>query len=274
VGWNRGDTGVGATSYGGAGTQYAVMALHRIQWFSTALGNTGGAPEPRGLSFAANTTSDTSNGFYGGLFGSLPCMADYYASRPASTEPLVANVGAMTSPVYGGTGPVTLGGGLITSPNHRITVYVDGDVYLTSSIMYANSWSVDSMPLFRLIVRGNIYIDNGVQQLDGLYVAERNGASGGIIYTCTTSAAPLDPSAPSYYADCDDQKLTVNGAFVAHQVQLGRTRGTLSLGMNGETGAAGNAAEVFNYSPAMWIPQPTGDGPTSYDAITALPPVL
>jgi hypothetical protein len=274
VGWNRGNTGVGATSYGGAGAQYAVMALNRIQWFSAALGNTGGAPEPRGLSFAANTTSDTSTGFYGGLFGSLPCISDYYAERPTITDPLPPNVASMDNGVYGHTGAVTLGGGSIVNPNNRITVYIAGDVYITSSISYSGTWDVGSMPLFRLIVQGNIYIDNGVDRLDGLYVAQRNGASGGVIYTCTTSAAPLPPSTPSFYADCDDQKLTINGAFIAHQVQFGRTRGTVSTGLNAETGAAGNAAEVFNYSPTMWIPQPVGEGGDGYDAITTLPPVL
>lgn len=274
VGWNRGNTGVAATNYGGAGAQYAVMALNRIQWFSAALGNTSGAPEPRGLSFAANTTSDTSTGFYGGLFGSLPCMRDYYADRPASTLAIPATVAAMTNGIYGGTGPITLGGGGIVNPNNRITVYVNGDVYITSSISYSGSWDVSSVPMFRLIVRGNIYIDNGVSQLDGLYIAQRNGASGGVIYTCTTAAAPLPPATPSFYTDCDDQKLTVNGALIAHQVQLGRTRGTVSLGQNTETGAAGNAAEVFNYSPVMWIPQPVGEADAGYDAITTLPPVL
>jgi hypothetical protein len=273
VGWNRGDTGNGATSYGGAGAQYAVMALSRIQWFSTALGNTGGAPEPRGLSFAANTTNDTSNGFYGGLFGSVPCVPDYYADRPATTLPLEASVAAMNTGVYGGTGPATLGGGSLGA-NERITVYIDGDVYLTGNISYAGSWDLASMPLFRLIVRGNIYIDNGVSQLDGLYIAQRNGASGGVVYTCTTSATPLQPSTPSFYTDCDDQKLTVNGAFIAHQVQLGRTRGTVSLGLNGEDGVTGNAAEVFNYSPIMWIPQPFNSERSGYDSITSLPPVL
>jgi hypothetical protein len=274
VGWNRGDTGVGSTLYGGAGAQYAVMALNRVQWFSSALGNTGGAPEPRGLTFAANTTSSTVSGFFGGLFGSLPCVSDYYASRPASTLAIPATVAGMTSGIYGGTGPITLGGGSIVNPNNRITVYVSGDVYITSSVSYSGSWDVTSMPLFRLIAQGNIYIDNGVSQLDGLYIAQRNGASGGVIYTCTTSAAPLPPATPSFYADCDDQKLTVNGAFIAHQVQFGRTRGTVSLGVPGESGAGGNAGEVFNYSPIMWIPQPTGTGNAGYDAITTLPPVL
>jgi hypothetical protein len=270
VGWNQ----RGAT-YAGAGAQYAVMALNQIFDFTSSIGNTaGGASKPQGLSFR-NTVTDAANGNFGGNFGSLPCIPDHYATMPTSTSALPATVAAMTSNSYAGTGPVTLGGGGIVNPNNRISVYIDGDVYITSNITYSGTWSVGSIPMFRLIARGNIYIDNDVSQLDGLYVAQRNGSSGGIIYTCTTSAAPLVPTDPAFFAACDNSRLQVNGSLVAHQVQLGRTAGTVSQSTDSETAAGGNAGEAITYGPIMWIPQPTGTGAAAeYDAITTLPPIL
>jgi len=270
VGWNRGS----ANGYAGAGAQFAVMAINQINDFSTALGNSGGATTPSGLAFA-NTTTGGSN--FGGSFGSMPCIQNYYGTMPGSVLALPASVSSMVSGSYAGAGPVTLGGGSIVNPNNRITVYINGDVFISSNITYSGSWSVGSMPLFRLIVRGNIIIDNDVSQLDGLYIAQQNGATGGTIYTCgvnSSGTTPFPPTDPTFYSQCSHQKLTVNGAFIANQVQLGRTIGTLSKATAGETDAAGSAAEAFNYSPIMWIPQPSNSSNNGYDAITTLPPVL
>jgi hypothetical protein len=59
----------------------------------------------------------------------------------------------------------------------------------------------------------------------------------------------------------------VNGEFAARQVRLMRAGGSLS----GNT-----AAEVFNYTPALWIAQPAdiSAGADWYDSINSLPPVL
>jgi hypothetical protein len=123
--------------------------------------------------------------------------------------------------------------------------------------------------MFRLIVRGNIYVSRNVTQLDGLYVAQDNG-----FYTCAndTASPPLDGT---LYAACQ-AKLTVNGAVVARQIFLLRTRGSLSQSSANETGSGGQAAEVFNYSPALWVNQPVqSTEPTAdYDAIISLPPIL
>lgn len=274
VSWN-----LGASTYNGAGTQYATYALDKIMEFSTAQGNAGGAPRPSGLAFSnTNVTAGT----YGGNYGSLPCIPDYYARKPAGT----ANLGGRTlsslnSGAFAHSGELDLTSGNTINPGNRIQLFVDGDVYITDDIKYAGNWSLGTMPLFELVARGNIYIDPGVGQLDGLYIAQkRTDGTKGNIYTCTTSANPYlsEHADTELYADCSN-KLTINGAFVANQVQFLRTEGTISdsTGDNTTTATSG-AAEQFNFNPTLWIAQPPNSNPSGsagkYDAITSLPPIL
>lgn len=271
VSWNRRDVGSNA----GAGTQFAAFALARITDFATALYDPGGAPSPNGLSFA-NQPTNPSVGDFGGDFGNVPCIPDYYANRPASTLTLPANVSAMATGVYGANGNVTLNGAGIVNPGERIVVYVNGDVIINTNVTYAGNWDTGNVPSFMLIARGNIYVDNDVTQLDGTYVAQSNGGTGGIIRTCGTTGAGYAPLAMTSLYDTCTRKLTINGSFIANQIQLLRTAGTLSQAVTDETNLATQAAEVFNYGPATWIPQQAGDpGDTpDYDAIISLPPVL
>jgi hypothetical protein len=132
------------------------------------------------------------------------------------------------------------------------------------------------MPLFQLVVRGNIYISESVTQLDGIYIAQPTSATNGNIYTCASaSGVPVATNDTAIYTRCSNT-LTVNGAFIAREVQFLRTRGTLSQSSPAELSTSGNIAEVFNFSPATWIQQPPvpTDMLEGYDAITSLPPVL
>lgn len=289
IGWNKGS----AFSYAGSGVQYAAFALGSVLDVATASGTSGGASTPIGLGFANTTNTNLPNGLFGGTFGSAPCIPDYYADRPASTlafpttSPVITN---MVTGVYGansGAGNVYLGGGGFVDTGERITVYVDDDVYLNTNVVYSAGWTSATVPLFRLIARGNIYIDLGVTRLDGLYVAQpKTDGTGGTIYTCSTTIGGQQPVLPSTHAAtfksvCDDQKLTVNGSLVGRQVILNRTRNTVSDAVAGETDVASMAAEVFNLSPALWIAQPTSTSGGSasattvdYDSITSLPPIL
>lgn len=273
VGWNRG----GPASYAGAGTQFATYALAQINEFATALYDPGGAGQPDGLSFANNSTNPAA-GDYGGDFGSVPCIPDYYGQRPATTLPLPANITSMVTGNYGFTGNAYFSGGTNNiNSGEQTTVYVDGNVYINTNIVYAGTWTSSNIPNFRMIVRGNIYIDLNVNQIDGIYIAQANSAgNGGEIYTCASTvdgyaAIPGD----RMYNECT-RKLTVNGAFIAKQVRLMRTLGTLSQSVFNETNLTTQAAEVFNFGPAAWIPQPEGDPSEvpDYDAIISLPPVL
>jgi hypothetical protein len=267
VSWNK-----RSPSYAGSGAQYAAYALGAITDFATASGNSSGATSPTGLAFS-NTATNSSGGLFGGNAGTLPCIPDYYGARPNATMALPANAGLLATGVYASNSSRTLVGGII-NPGTRASVYIKGDVYITSNLTYGGNWTPDTAPLFRLIVLGNIYIDRSVTQLDGLYVAQIDGGIGGSIYTCATASAPLVPDA-NFSSICDDQ-LTVNGAFVANRVLLLRTHGSLRQSTSSETNASATMAEKFNYSPALWMAQPAEGQPgvLHYDSITALPPIL
>jgi hypothetical protein len=267
--WNKRVTGM----YAGAGVQYAAFALGAITDVATAQGNAAGAPAPAGLSFA-NTDTGIPLGNFGGTFGSAACISDYYARKPNATLPAPSAVAGMNTGVYSATGQVTLGGGALEA-GERISVYVEGDVFINSNITYPVSWGYETAPLFQLVVSGNVYISSAVTQLDGLYIAQRKGNLGGTIYTCATGMSPPALANGAFFNTCSN-KLTINGAFVAHSVEFLRTAGTLSESIVGENSVTSTAGEVFNFNPSIWMAQPVtntarGD---KYDAITSLPPVL
>jgi hypothetical protein len=254
-----------------------VYALATITDFSSAQNLSAGAAEPAGLSFA-NTSTNVGAGNFGGSWGTATCIPDYYGRKPAATLPLPADVSAMTTGAYFSNATASLPGGTV-NPGEKISVYVNGDLYIGSDISYAGSWSAANMPLIEVVVRGNLYIGSGVHRLDGVYIAQKNGAAGGTIYTCATSTTPLTLTGGAFFNTCNS-KLVVNGAFVADSVQFLRTAASLGQSSVGETsnvtGVGTNAAEVFNFNPTLWMVQPndTDGSVDNYDAITSLPPVL
>jgi len=277
--WNR----EGAGQYGGAGVQFAARAIDAIYDFASAQRVSAPATAPASgsnLTFANTTVADP---IFGGSFGTMPCMVDYYANLPASAD-VVSGPNVVVSNLKNGaskvTGNINLSGNV--NPDQRSVLYVDGDVYITSQIKYPGVWQYNRVPLFQLVVRGNVYIKNTVDQLDGTYIAQPNTATGapGAIYTCATSSAPLALSG-SMYNTCNT-KLLVNGQFSATQVYLLRTRGTITdSATNGyEAVGSSGAAEVFNYTAANWIAQPPAGSSNAessiggYDAVSSLPPVL
>jgi hypothetical protein len=272
VSWNQKTAG-----HPGAGTQFGAFVNGLIREFATAQGNAGGAPAGAGLSFA-NTVNNPPVGEYGGNFGSASCIKDYYDYSGGAPD-LPPNVSSMNTaiPVYAHTGNVSLGGGNV-NPNQRTTVYIDGDLYITGNIDYVGGWNIGSMPMLKFVVRGNIYVGNGVANLDGIYIAQQKTGvpASGSIYTCTTSAAPPSVANGAFFAGCQT-KLTVNGAFIANSVEFLRVRGSQKASTASEASTSNNIAEVFNFSPAFWIPQPAptdGGGVENYDSIISLPPVL
>ena len=263
VSWNKGSSG----AYAGAGAQYAVFALSKIVEFSSALGNTGGATTPSGLAFA---NTGITAGTYGGSYGALWCAQDYYNATGAGGLGFTDVTGQPTGK-YALTGNTTMRGSI--PAGKRYSIYVTGDVLINGPITYTGTWASNTTPLFELVVKGNIYISQSVTQLDGLYIAQVNAAGGGgTIYTCANTVLPgaaVATTAANYYTLCKN-KLTVNGAFAAKQVQFLRTAGTLA-----QSTASEASAEVFNFNPSLWMAQPPGQATTnSYDSITSLPPIL
>ncbi|HEX3568638.1 MAG TPA: hypothetical protein VHT70_03085 [Candidatus Saccharimonadales bacterium] len=268
VGWNQRAGG----GFAGGGTEYAAMVMNVLQDFATAQGGAAGsAPTPSGLAFSNQGTNATA-GTFGTSMGSLPCIPDYYGTKPTTTTAFTGSVNGLATGNYAATGTTTVTGGTLGS-GAKVTVYVDGDVYISNNISYGSGWDVNHVPMFELVARGNIYIGSGVSQLDGVYVAQGNSGDG-TIYTCATSAAPLALDG-NLFGVCNT-KLTVNGSLVAGHVQLLRTRGSLGQSSVGEGTGSSAAAEEINYNPSLWLAQPnTGSGSQSdYDAITSLPPIL
>ncbi len=259
-------------------------AVAKLSFVRTSVGPAVASAPPKGLSFS-NTAGDST---YGGAFGKVDCIQDYYSRRLLANPATVIDPGSSVNNIssfqdgktYIHNGDFTITSGGNTNPNQRTEVYVNGNVYIGGNITYnGSSWNMNKLPLLSIVATGNIYIGSGVSRLDGLYVAQGTG-NRGIIYTCATGmGAPVDPRGGGWYSACN-RKLTVNGAFVAQRVELLRTFGDLANAQATDTsdsnGNGTNSAEVFNYNPAMWMIGPlNGSGKTdNYDAITSLPPVL
>jgi hypothetical protein len=263
--WNKDDS----PNYSGAGDQYAVQVLGQINGFVSGQNSTN---SPTGLSFS-NSSVTPNSGLFGGSFFAPPADCDFtsdIASDPNATtyttnqtiaQNAVMNVSAQSN------GAPTI-------------IYVkDANVYIANSITYGNTnWASPSkIPDFELVVvGGNIYVSDNVTELDGLYVAEPDtgrSPQGGAIYTCgNPNYTPVTAASSSYYGSCTN-KLTIYGSFVAQQVQFLRTNGTVGQASS-DTLSNNHAAEVFDYTPEMWLPRGNSNPNSGYEAITGLPPVL
>lgn len=254
------------TAWLGASSQFGAFALGTINEFFTAnmRGPTGATNLPRpplDLTFG-NTKNGTSkvNVNEGGSSGSINCITDYFSLR----DQVQAGNQIGTTVVPRGVARA---------------LYYDNDVYISGSgISFADegSWGpqVNSIPSFYLVVRGNIYIDPSVTRLDGVYIAQpRDDGTKGEIITCSNIVG-VTPG----LGGCDN-KLTINGAFIARQVRFKRTAGNLAAAGSNEPSTSGQIAEVFNFSPEVYLsplhPSLRRSQPmTKYDYITSLPPVL
>lgn len=292
----------------GSGTQLAALALGDISGFTSASMRSTNPLLPRGLTFANTTPMNPTNGDddgtrFGGRLatGDGWCAPDYFrttqlpnddASKQAAitdSSPISPNDPAL-EPGHQSVFNLDSGFKTLTSaPNYtkKHTMYVDGNVYISGNIAYrAQDWTtIAEIPNFTLVVRGNIYISNQVSQLDGLYIAQpREGvANSGRIYTCANSGAGI--VAPgAMFTDCgasgpDKRQLVVNGAFIAQKVVLNRTGYSLRDSTYQEPHTNTRAAEVFNYTPELYLSPPifwSNSSPTSgnYESISTLAPIL
>ncbi len=256
----------------GAGTQLAAFATGAITDFASAKLRSSGTPtRPDGLKFA-NTPSM-------GSFGGSNCVMGYAIPASADNTISVSSVDISTlSGKYRRSGNLTITGGSIAN-GRKVVVWVDGNLTITGPMInYAGSggWSnVNQIPSLYVIASGNIYIDNDVTDLDGVYVAH------GTINTCTNGSSQYAANA-NFYANCNTQ-LVVHGSLVANTIKWLRTYGTLrdaSAGEHPYGGTDPKAGELIISGPEMYLAEPglpiiTGSGPgTQFQAITSLPPVL
>ncbi len=253
------------TTFKGSGVQLAAQALGGIYGFTTASTRTVDPKLSKGLSF-----SGTGGGTYGGGFGGTPpCPADYYSQHTggAPSGALASNV----SGVYESAGNLSISGDVANGK--KMVIFVNGDVQITgnTTLNIANTaWSsVGNIPSLWLIVKGNIYIQPNVTQVEGVYIAQPRdsknvnlddpAATGGFIYTCANgAAAPTEPMLTSTAAGGCGRKLSINGSLTALGLRLYRTNGDISTqAINNETAAQAradvNIAEVFQFTPEFWL---------------------
>lgn len=275
--WNR-DGASG--SYDGAGSQMAALASGLISNFVTGVGLNSGVATNTGSALAfANTTK--SGSAYGGNYAvsAVPNFASDATSQPgskllASGTISAADLAGLTTGVYTYNGNITIHGGTVPI-GQNITIVATGagnGVYVDGNITYPPYSAFSQIPRFNVYTtEGNIYVDNDVTELHGVYYSGGSGANGNF-YTCSTgSGAPVNlATSPTGYDDCNHQ-LTVYGAVAtANKLVLSRTYGHL-------LGAPPRPAENFYYSPELWMTpgyNASGSNTVKYDSYRVLPPVL
>ncbi len=298
-GWNSGTNSVYTNRYSGAGAQFLLSSTGSLKGAASNQNNpnaspwpafTNGSPksDPIGFSFANIGTNSAANN-YGTSLGAANCIPDYYSSLPTSPTP--SSLGNNSS-LSGNSSIYTMpGGSTIKSsnigPRDRVTVYVNGDLYIDGDINFVGSYStINDIPSLIVIVKdGNIYIKKTVANLSGIFIAQSTISNKGYIYDCALDFLPI---ANNQLFDSCVTQLTVNGSFIANKVVLNRTgnankdmiSSSLRRASSTETNTSSNATEIFNYGPAFWIntalpiTSSAGTNSAGYDSIINLPPVL
>ena len=226
-------------TYAGSGVAYGAFALGKITNFGSASYPLVGSLGDNWL-FANTNTSN-----YGYFNGGEHCLNDYaaaYAAAPTLVGGGSINVTCNDASCGGGgsgawrvTSSASFSG---TVPVDRTKVYfVNGDATITGNITHVASYpNVDGVPSIVIIATGDIRVNAGVTQLDGIFISR------GTFYTCYPKPEPATIST------CNS-KLTVNGSVVANRIDLHRTAGA-----DGTTPATRkSAAEVFNLSPEVYL---------------------
>ena len=293
-----------AGTYFGAGTRQAAIATGVISRFATDTtnnisanigGSTNGlaalAPggQPKGLALA--NSAPASGTYGGGILGSSSanwCVPDFANSLGATTStvmPTSGSLSALPSNVNGyaykvsaASGSLQLNGDITLQPGVHVVLEVTGgsDLYLNGNVYYATYNSFDTIPWITIVVQGgNLHIDSHVTTLHGFYVAQPDGGSGGLTYTCASG-----PSTPSKDYSLCNQPLTVYGSVAAKQVIFGRTAGDVANGVT----VKDIPAERIVMGPELWLGAVSGpretcvDDPTQtqclYQEYTNLPPTL
>lgn len=312
----------GGNARGGSSSQYGAFAFGTIDsnnatpgygFYSAANVNPG--QNVSTLSFA-NYNSLYFPPDWGGVFeGSVPqshCIPDYYSKLPTKS---VVDISSQSQPLsyaisqsnLNGTTdfkatapapntPLDLTSGIASTipAGKRITIYVSGDVYIDSNITYDSGADVDHVPKFALIVKGSIYIDKTVNELDGMYSAQPAdnsansiGKDDGIIWTCHPNNTDILPY--TYPPKCTSP-LVIKGAFIAKQISFYRVNGDIAsastsddnLGtINNCLSGGCNVSEIVNYTPAMIMggdfftsDKPGGPNGLPIDSIVSLPPLF
>jgi hypothetical protein len=289
-GFNTGAAVFDQSTYLGSASELAIVATGQISGVlpgsqnvrspvaELAIANSG-LPSGYAITIASNSYD-----FGGGIDSSDPSLC-------TSEFPILSTPGTPVGPATSLNGlsgnfernaDLTINASAIAISNRPMLV-INGNITISGDISYNSTagWaSIDDIPLVRIYATGNIYIDKSVEKLDGLYVAQGN------IYTCTNGStrynSALAADQLSIKNDCTRQ-LVVNGAFVAKQVHMLRSRGSVygippTPPVNLESSSSSNIAEVFVFSPEMYLAYLSiagqGTAVGAFDSILSLPPAF
>ncbi len=261
-------------NYVGSASELATLSEGQISGFAT--GNRSNARTVlHELAFANNVLSTLSkprNPDVGGGYGEQLCAADFPTASSGSCP--------------GVTGfPTNLSGTVNTGCFAQL--YTPGDVTITGDITTAsNNWNVDDVPLLQVYAGGDIYIDDAVETITGMFHAA------GTIHTCTNgtntydfraSNPSLDATKAAYInsSQCGTNNLRVYGGLVGSDAQFYRFNGDVSDDAGTlEPFTDGSIAESIIFTPEVYLAY-LASGATSQtatggtiDAIRVLPPVF
>ncbi len=213
----------------GASSQLSALALIKISGVASAQTPGNITRSPTDLTFANTGVQVDSTGgekpVLGGEFGGKLQLTNETA--PAGSALGASTTANLATGNYERNGDLTITGGNLPV-NRNVTIFVKGNVYISNNITFNQStgWDAGTAPSFILHATGKIYIKPSVTSLAGLYIAQKDsGGSGGKIYTCADSSGFAPLPAKNLYS-CNNQ-LVVYGSFVADQVNLMRTFGSL-----------------------------------------------
>jgi hypothetical protein len=280
----------------GSGADFAAYALGYIQGdpagpngFYTAAVTTAGLGYD-GFMFANNGVAIAGNlgGSLGGDFTTGHCATDYFKSGKTTMTDVPGttfSMDGMTGGQYYHSGNVTINGGTVAN-SRSITLYIDGDVTIANPINYA-PWFFDTAnysnnsPYLTVIARGNIFVQNNVTTISGLYVAQPwDDGSHGVFLTCSNGGSY--PDASSFIGNSCQSQLNVKGSVIAQHVYPLRAKDSLCqyAGTCPALGA-GSASETFEYLPSMVVGVPRINGSCGgaviaecLDSLKSLPPVF
>ncbi|CAN5697378.1 hypothetical protein BH23PAT2_BH23PAT2_03090 [soil metagenome] len=286
----------------GSGAQFAALAIGDIDRFASAkMRSTSSPPSPnKGLTFA-NTSSEPSSPAtttFGGGYPRSHCIHDYYGQRPDGISSIANFNQEMADNSPSGPYKINSSNLAVQATNvprgKSFALYKDGNLSIRNNVTFAESesWaSVSEIQSLYVIVKGNIYINNDVTQLDGVYIAQPNDdGSDGKIFTCASSGGTPRPLNQIY--NLCTNPLQVNGSLIANTIIFNRYAGSsLRYGNQNEHPLAADkiceesyvrpvcAAETINYSPEIYLSRPElpfsiAPGQGRYDAITNLTPIF
>ncbi len=311
---NIGVSAVDSSIIVGSGTQMAVFARGAVTGFrsaitqNTPIASANTTPWTRifANSQAPSTPLTPANastaGQLGGELDANMCAENWFADIPTALTPSPGSSVAdsinisnnLAENLVGYNGDTRFSYNISNLPDQVFSgnkkIFVEGNIIIGGGVDGAvnyrlndTGWtSVNDIPSVIFVARGNIYIDDNITRLDGVFVA------GGSIYTCIPTASINPGITPeSNYSQygvggtCNTIPLTVNGAFVANDVKLWRTLGSTNQATGYQDFASTTtAAERFRLSPEAFISRRFGEPPANgnggnkkLDSLISLPPV-